>query len=242
MMTADPGCLLVAADLDKVEVRWTAILAGDRPFLDAFAEGRDTHMENARAMFGPNAGDLERDMGKIAAHGFDYGCSAETMWTQLVKKFPKLPLELVKRLRAGYLAAHPAIVRWQRNVVLLAQRRGLVEAPVGYRRLFFPDAYQVDPNVVANFGPQAAVAWGVQRAHVRLAKEGWDQRINCHDEIVLNVPKVDVIGAGIALKAALEEPVEYGGRQWVFPAELKVGTSWGTLRPWTEAPALMAAT
>lgn len=243
MFTADDGCLFVAADLSQVEVRFTAILANEPAMLRAFEEKRDIHTENALDMFGYTDNKQEmkarRDIGKMVAHAFDYGAKAETAWMQAVKVFPRLQLELVTALRKAYFEKRPGLVPWHRRVNREAMLTGVVRAPLGHRREFFPDPNQVDPNKVYNFGPQAGVAKLVNDAMVRLHSQGYDLRWNAHDELGLCVPKADVISAAAALKEELERPVEMCGRLHSFPAEVSVGTSWGTLKPLEEYHALV---
>lgn len=225
----DQGCTFVAADMSKVELRVIAILAGDEPLMKAFAEGIDVHQANAIDLFGPEADKKQRDQAKRLVYGFNYGAQPETVWKALVPQYPKLSLAVVTYLHKRWFEKHPAIKKWHTVVRLEAARRGVVRAPCGFRQTFFYEG-GVDPSKVYNFPIQAAVAFVVNRAMRRLRAEGYDIRIQCHDEIVLNVPNHKVNDAALALIAAMEEPVDLDGQMHVLPVDCSIGPSWGVMQ------------
>lgn len=222
----DPGCTFVGADMSKVELRVIAILADDKPLMQAFAEGIDVHQANAIDLFGPDADKKQRDQAKRLVYGFNYGAQPETVWKALVPQYPKLSLAVVTYLHKRWFEKHPAIKLWHNKVRLEAARKGVVRAPAGFRQTFFYEG-GVDPSKVYNFPIQAAVAFVVNRAMLRLRAEGYDIRIQCHDEIVLNVPNTRVNEAALALMAAMEQPVELDGENHVLPVDCWIGASWG---------------
>ena len=222
----------VAADMSKVELRVIALLAGDKALIEAFAANVDVHQVNAMDLFGPTANKQQRDMAKRLVYGFNYGAMPETVWKALVPFFPKLQLSVVTYLHKRWFEKHPAIKIWHNKVRLEAARKGVVYAPVGFARTMFFEG-GVDPSKVYNFPIQAAVAFVVNRAMVRLVREGYDVRIQCHDELVLHALRREVNVATLDLMAALEEPVALDGVDNVLPCDPSTGDSWGTIAPYT---------
>jgi hypothetical protein len=109
-----------------------------------------------------------------------------------------------------------------------ARKDMMIRAPLGHRREFFPQGF-VDPNKIYNFPAQSMIGEVIRRAQVTLFNAGWDIRINCHDEIVLNVPTEKREEARIALEAAMSAPFEIHGVERRIPVESKYGFTWGDL-------------
>lgn len=230
LFLADEGCTFVVADMDKVELRVIAILANDTVLLQAFERGVDVHQANAIDLFGSKANKAQRDLAKRLVYGFNYGAKPETVWKALVTQFPKLSLAVITSLHARWFETHPAIKAWHGKVLMEARRKGRVVAPIGTRQTFFFEG-GVDPSKVYNFPAQSAVAKVVNDAMARLTAAGWDIRIQCHDELVLNVPNAQVPAGVKALTDALETPVILAGQTWVLPVDSRVGPAWGILAP-----------
>ena len=242
---ADEGCCFVAADADKAEIRAVAYEAGDEPLLKAFAAGVDVHLANAVDLFGEKLLQKSkqeqescRDLAKRLVYGFNYGAKPETVHHVLAPTHPELELKHIVYLQARWFLRHPAIKAYQYRLVEKARKDKMIRAPIGLRREFFPQGL-VDPNKVYNFPAQSMIAEVIRRAQVILFKAGWDIRINCHDEIVLNVPVEKRKEAQAALEAAMTAAFELNGVTRQIPVESKIGYTWGDLMAPEEFDALL---
>jgi len=161
-------------------------------------------------------------------YNFNYGGKPETAHHALAPTHPELQLKHLVYLQARWFQKPPAIRAYQNLMVEKARKNKVIKAPLGLRREFFPQGL-VDPNKVYNFPAQSMIAEVIRRAQVTLFNAGWDIRINCHDEIVLNVPLAKRIEAQKALEAAMTVPFELHGVMRKIPVELKLGFTWGDL-------------
>ena len=160
-------------------------------------------------------------------YGFNYGAKPETVHHALAPSHPELQLKHIVYLQARWFQKHPAIKNYQYRLVEKARKEMVIKAPIGYRREFFPQGL-VDPNKIYNFPAQSMIAEVIRRAQVALFPT-WDIRINCHDEIVLNVPVGRRLEAQAALEAAMTAPFELHGVERRIPVETKMGYTWGEL-------------
>lgn len=232
---ADEGCCLVAADGDKAELRAVAYDANDLPLLQAFESGVDVHMANAIDLYGDKLltkSKLEqkkcRDLAKRLVFNFNYGGAPETAHHALAPTHPELQVKHLIYLQAAWFRKHPAILAYQHRLVDTARREHVIRSPLGLRREFFPYGL-VDPNKVYNFPAQSMIAEVIRRAMVKLHNDGWDLRINEHDELVLNVPYAKRYAAARALDEAISMPFELHGKVRNIPTECSMGNTWGQL-------------
>lgn len=65
MITSPPGHVIVGADMDQLELRIYAAVAGDQKLLRAFEEGLDPHAMNAATLFAANEQEVETVYKKI---------------------------------------------------------------------------------------------------------------------------------------------------------------------------------
>jgi len=227
LITVEPGCSIVGADMSKVELRVIAILANDLPLIEAFAKGVDVHMANAIDLFGPKATKAQRDLAKRLVYGFNYGAAAETVWKALVTQFPKLALKVIVHLRKQWFKKHPAIAAYHKKVLTSTLKTRQLRSGSGPRTWFFFPG-KVDPNELYNRPIQAAVAKAINDAIVALYREGWDVRLMCHDEICLMVPFGREPEAVDALFRHMEAPHALAGGMHSLPIDPFIGDNWGT--------------
>src|SRR5438876_5179975 len=83
---ADPACMLISADYNQIEPRILAHLSQDPVLIDAFTREEDIHMTTAVEIFGLPAGQITKDMRRIAKtvnFGIIYGISPYGLSSQL---------------------------------------------------------------------------------------------------------------------------------------------------------------
>jgi DNA polymerase-1 len=74
-----PGCELLVADYNQIELRCIAHLAQDPGLIESFTAGRDIHTETASRIFGVEPGDVtieQRSKAKMVSYGLAYGMEA----------------------------------------------------------------------------------------------------------------------------------------------------------------------
>lgn len=135
-IAAEPGGVLVAADLAQIELRKGAWLAGETWLLDALANGEDAYKITAGELFGKPASDIakpspERDFGKVVELGSMYQLGGRGLQRQAKPQGIELSEAEAKRAIDIYRATHPAFVEsWREMQDVFMQ---MVGAPAGSR-------------------------------------------------------------------------------------------------------------
>ena len=120
-VTAPPERRLVCGDLDQVELRVLAELAGDDAMRAVFAAGGDVHKRTASLVAGvPEAmidkNDPRRQAAKAINFGIAFAAGASTVRASAWAKFDvDLSLKEAADARAAVLRAYPAIAAYQRR-------------------------------------------------------------------------------------------------------------------------------
>jgi len=220
---------VVAADFQQLELRLIALLSGDVPLLEAFAEGRDAHTQNTWDFFGKeNFSKDRRRLAKVVVFAICYLASDETIWRSVLHDFPKITLRAITQMKSRFLAAHPDIVRWQYKIVQSAKKHRYVECSLSGRRAYFHGA-TIDANIAANFPVQGTAADLMNAAIIKLDKmiDWQEERIlaQVHDELVLAGP--DVKKLATKLRDCMESELTINGHTCKFPIDFKIGKTWG---------------
>lgn len=244
-MLADEGYLLYEVDLSQAENRIVANLARETSMLKAFENGDDVHALTASRIFGKPAADIsdedgscslgggaysERFWGKKANHGLNYGLGYKTF-----ALYCQIPDKEGKFIYDSYHSAFPAVRQWHNSIKQeLSEGRKLTN-PYGRVRIFLdrwgPDLW----NEAYNFKPQSTVADkingdGLIPLYNDPQFEHLELLIQVHDSIVFQLP----ISIGLdkhkrilnAIKVRLELPIPLKEREFVIPADFKVGRNW----------------
>lgn len=165
IIVPDEGDAWIGWDWDQAELRIVAALAGDRPLLDAFAQGWDVHTLATADIFGlpypddpldPHEGVVNAawrekvrwggkdDLRRLFAKRFEY----RTIYRGDPKKAGDIPgakqlaLDGPKLVRAhqAWLAAHPAIPIFWRESDALVDKTGASRTFLGRRRVLLDDS------------------------------------------------------------------------------------------------------
>jgi DNA polymerase I len=125
-----------------------------------------------------------------------------------------------------------------------AEEKGYVEIPLGRRR-YLPDLRaknrkrrEAARRAAENMPNQGMVAEIIKlamiRVHARLRKEGMASRmlLQVHDELVLEVPEVELVEAAGLVVREMKHAVELSVP---LEVEVKIGRSWGELRKLEDA-------
>ncbi|MFZ9629025.1 MAG: DNA polymerase I [Ilumatobacteraceae bacterium] len=219
-----PGCELLVADYNQIELRCIAHLADDPGLIDAFTSGRDIHNATAARVFGvdPSTVTIEqRSKAKMVSYGLAYGMEAYGLGQRL-----GIPTDEAGRILDAYFVAFPNVKAYMEHTVAEARMRGYTETLFGRRRPI-PELSnsnfrirQAGERQAMNAGIQGLAADIFKVALVRideaLVDGGHAARLvlQVHDEVLVEVPvgEKDVVGPlvlGIMRDAAdLAVPLE----------------------------------
>ena len=236
LFKADPGCTLIVADYDQIELRVMAMFSRDPNMMDIFHKGIDIHSGAAALVFNKSVEDVtseERQLGKATNFLTAYGGGAMKLAatagiTQTRAKF----------VINQYYEQFSGLTKWKRKIVSQAQTDGFVTTISGRRRRL-TDINSPKEELRARAERQAvnAVVQGsasdiCKKAMIKsfpvVASFGGKLLVQVHDELVVNVPSTD----DVDLKAeALRDAM--GHSKVIKDVPLIVSSHSGTT--WSEA-------
>ena len=173
---AAPGHVIVAADLDQVELRVLAVLAQEKKMIAAIRAGDDLHQITG------DAAKVSRRVGKKANFLMVYGGGASKL-----ARSAGIPLTEAKRVVAVYHRTFPGVKRFSRQIMDRAEmgRRSVV-TPTG--RSLPMDRDRVYAGL--NYLVQSTARDVLGQALIRMEEEGLDRYLIMvvHDEVLMEVP------------------------------------------------------
>ena len=210
--------VLLAADYSQVELRILAHLSGDEKLADAFREGRDIHASTASEIFNVAEADVDRTMrsqAKAINFGLLYG-----MGPQRLARETGLTVPEAKEFIERYFEAFPSVRGWIDSVLESARESGFVETLMGRRRPM-PDLTSSNQrmrvaaeNAAVNTPVQGSAADIIKKAMIDLERTlsasslAAQMLLQVHDELVLEVPVVELEDTIEIVRSAMEGAVE----------------------------------
>ena len=206
---AAPGHKIVAADYSQIELRIMAHLSKDIGLMNAFLSGSDVHRLTASEVFDLDIDDVtdqQRRSAKAINFGLIYGMSAFGLAKQL-----SISLSEAKKYIGKYFKRYPGVQDYMENIRKQAASKGFVETIYG-RRLYLPEINSRNSNrrqaaerTAINAPMQGTAADIIKIAMIStddwLCSERLTSRITLqvHDELVLEVPdvEIDLVKAGL---------------------------------------------
>jgi DNA polymerase-1 len=199
---AAPGCTLLVADYNQIELRCIAHLADDPGLIDAFESGQDIHNATAARVFSVEPADVtieQRSKAKMVSYGLAYGMEAFGLGQRLGIRTSEAQIIL-----DAYFEAFPNVRSYMDRTVKEARSKGYTETLFGRRRLI-PELMSDNPRVrmagerqAMNAGIQGLAADIFKVALVRLDQKleegGFDAQLilQVHDEVLLDVPPAEL--------------------------------------------------
>lgn len=170
LFKARPGWKMHSADLSQIELRWLAILSGDRNLIATFLRGEDIHIATARLMF-PGSDDVgkgswRREGAKTINYGILYGLSAMGLQEQYAKQEVERTLEECEADIARWFRAYPKVKEWMAEIWSKTRQRGYATTPLGRRR------YLPAISLTGEGWPFAALRGEAERQAVNLMVQG----------------------------------------------------------------------
>jgi DNA polymerase-1 len=193
-----PGCEMLVADYNQIELRCIAHLADDPGLIGAFTKGEDIHTSTAARVFGVDAKDVTHEMrsqAKMVSYGLAYGMEAYGLSQRL-----GIAVDEASSILESYFAAFPNVRRYMDGAVEEARSRGYTETLFGRRRPI-PELNssnfrirQVGERQAMNAAIQGLAAdifkVALVRVQQRIDEAGLTSRIilQVHDEIIVESP------------------------------------------------------
>ena len=233
-----PGCSLLVADYNQIELRCIAHLADDPGLIAAFTSGQDVHRATAARVFGvdPSAVDMEqRSKAKMVSYGLAYGMEAYGLAQRLA-----IPVGEAQEILDAYFVAFPNVRSYMDATVDEARRKGYTETVFGRRR---PIPELASSNFrLKQAGERQAMNAGIQglaadifkialvRIDAALEDDGRASRLvlQVHDEVVVEVPEDERDVVGPLVIGIMENAAE-------LRVPLAVNVAWGST--WADAKA-----
>jgi DNA polymerase-1 len=225
-----PGCELLVADYNQIELRCIAHLAQDPGLVESFNAGRDIHTETASRVFSVEADDVtieQRSKAKMVSYGLAYGMEAYGLGQRL-----NIPTGEAQVILDAYFEAFPAVHEYMDRTVAEARERGYTETLFGRRRqipeLSSPNyrIRQAGERQAMNAGIQGLAADIFKVALVRIeaaleaAGMASELILQVHDEVLLDVPPderdpaadlvVEAMSGAVELDVPLEVNLSFG--------------------------------
>ena len=249
-LTADPGYLLYSMDLSQAENRIVAYVGKIPQMIECFETGTDVHSLTAGLIFGkpihevsrePGSVTLgdgrasERDWGKKANHGFNYGWSYKAFALRY-----EIPEKEAKFIHNKYHAVYPGV---QQNYHKMIQdqlyKNRVITNLMGRKRLVLGDiegrgATQVFRELYSQI-PQSSTADKINKHGINFIyyNQQWfrplEMLTQIHDSIIfqipLSIPFIQHAEMIRRIKDSLEIPFTYHERDFVVPADVSIGFS-----------------
>ncbi len=174
----EPGHVLLAADLDQVDMRAVAAMSGDTAYQRLFEPGRDAHTEVAQRVFGDPA---RREDAKMISHAFNYGRSTNSL-IERDGVDPEKAITFAREMREQF----PGITAWQESVREQARETGLLDNGWGRTMRCDPDSAHTEaPALVGQGCARDMLVEGILRLPTDISAM---IRTVVHDEVVFSVP------------------------------------------------------
>ena len=215
---SDSEHVLLGADYSQVELRVAAAMSKDPGLCDAFRDGQDVHAATAAKVFSVDLKEVTREQrtqAKAVNFGILYGQGAFGLAEELGIKRGE-----AKEIISSYHVQFPTLEKFTKECVELARDKEYAETIFGRRRKL--PGINSNNGMVKAFAERNAVNAPIQGsaadiikvAMVKLAialEEGeWKSKLimQVHDELVLDVPKVELEVIQALVKRCMEEAVE----------------------------------
>jgi DNA polymerase-1 len=250
LFIAPPGCLLVVADYDQIELRVFAHMLNDPVMKTIFMHGLDIHAETAAFILGKPSGDLDKEerntAGKVVNFAVSYGAGLMRLMAA------GIPEETAKVFLDLYFRRFATIKPWRRAVLLEAHRRGdkqdsrkrppYVSTLLGRRRRL-PDLYDFDDRSAQSRAERQAwnhVIQGTAAEIMKIAMIRVDRAflgtpyklsLTVHDELLAIAPEDQAEQCKQVMTTAMSG-IMLGGKP-ILSVPLVV--SCGIARAWSEA-------
>jgi DNA polymerase-1 len=193
----DDGDVLLAIDLDQVDMRAIAAHCQDPAYMRLFEPGMDAHSMIADQVFGRHDGEW-RDRSKRTGHGWNYGLGLKGMVNS------GIPEEVAQKFIDGMERSFPGLIAWRQEVRAQAEAGEMLDNGFGRKMRCLPaNAYTEAPALMGQGTARDLMAEALLRAIDAIPECITWMRGVVHDECVFSVPAADAEEIGAKLKDAM---------------------------------------
>ncbi len=240
---APPGCILLAADYNQIELRVLAHTTCDPRLIQAFEADHDIHAITAAELFEVPLTSVSREQRGLAKtinfatiYGVSaFGLSSRTEMTRTEAE------EFLDR----YFMTYPKVEQYIQDTLAQASTQGYVETLTGRKRMFPELQSQSLPKqrrsaierAAINAPIQGGAADIIKVAMINLARELAAQSLQStmilqvHDELVLEVPEVETAVVAELTRRTMEDAFPL---RVPLKVDVEVGSNWRDLQPVTQ--------
>jgi len=244
IFVADPGCVLIKADLSQAEYRvliWKARVYRviERWTTDpTFNIHRWNASENIYRVPLDQVTATQYSNAKNGVYGANYNIGAPK-----VSRMYNIPLPDAKFILDRYHQAMPEVRGvFQQEIQDELRRTGKIRNPLGRERLFLGQLTDDTFREAYSHYCQSTVGDLINTALSELVELGVDVLLQVHDEIVCQCPESELEATVHRLRDCMERPLKIAGvdQPLIIPCEIKVGRDWYNtmdLKKWKETNA-----
>lgn len=232
LFIADPGKLLVNADLSQAEARVVAYVSGETRLQALFENPKVEVYKRLAGIFFRKHDSLitssERQQIKQVVHAANYMVGSRRL-SKLLGCTESRAGEFLNQ----YYAMFPCIKLWHRELESILGNTRILRTPLGRKRMFFG---RWDQNLIREavaYIPQSTVGdilnYGIVKAYPNLPPD-WYFVLQNHDAIMAQVPEEtppEYIWR--FFKHYFELPIEIGIKSIKIPMDIKTGKNWGQM-------------
>lgn len=228
---AKPGHKLISLDYSQIELRLLAHFADVPTLSQAFLNGEDIHTRTAADVFGIPMADVTpqlRRRAKVVNFGIIYGISAFGLAKQL-----SLSNQEASQMINAYFTRYPGIDAYLRSYQRQARENGYVTTLMG-RKVHTPGI--LDKNaMVRQFAERQAINAPLQGSNADIIKKAMIKiyeflkstqtklLLQVHDELIFEVPDVDIPEIPQKLKEMMENIVKL---KVPLVVDIGIGDNW----------------
>jgi DNA polymerase-1 len=234
---ASPGRVLLSADYSQIELRLMAHFSDDPLLVQAYRAGQDIHTLTASEVFGVPASSMSketRNRAKAVNFGIVYGISPFGLAANL--NIPQAEARLyIETYFARYVGVRQFIDR------LLEETRATQQVRTLFGRVRpIPDMQSRNPNLrgfaertAVNTPLQGTAADLIKIAMIRIDRKLREQKmqtkmtLQVHDELLFDVPEVEIDDVRTLVKGEMEHVIELNVP---IVADVGVGENWRDLK------------
>ncbi len=223
-----PDCCFLSVDISQGENELTALLSEDTERMrNLRTPGYDEHSETASIALDLivtkfNEHKLLRQVGKKVNHMTNYLAGARTVQEALALEGFIFTVKEVQDMLVRLALGRPALTAWQQSVIAFVEANKFAVNPFGRKRWFQSKRY---PAQAIAFGPASTLADCVIRMMIGChaseftdvipqlnisvcgdLPEGWDLRIQVHDELCFHGPIATLPQAAQLVRDVMTQP------------------------------------
>jgi DNA polymerase I len=226
-MIAPPGHVLIACDMDQLELRLIAEEAGESKMQEAFHAGEDIHLKTALEMFNDPT---KRFPAKVLNYTIVYLAGAQQIADQVGRS-----KAVAEMWQTKYFRTYRLLRKWIEDWAEVCAKQGYVETWLGRRRdmtRYFNINYEEGMRKSVNTRIQGTAAEILKLAMVRVDDRIREKQMSSrmlmqiHDELLLEVPFEEVDEVVDLLRK--EMTTMYGSMP--LPCTVSVGANWADVK------------